>query len=128
MAQRFYRAVLEQTSDGFNVFVPDFPGCTSWGATADDAARNAEEALALYVEAGPEQPLPESSALDAPLDPEAEPAAIVLVPLEVAGELRHVDITVQSQLLDRIDRAAEQQGLSRSGFLAEGARRLLEAG
>ncbi len=31
MADRFYRAVLESASDGYNVFFPDFDGCTSGG-------------------------------------------------------------------------------------------------
>lgn len=50
MADRFYRAVLESASDGYNVFFPDFDGCTSGGDTLDDAASNAADALALFLD------------------------------------------------------------------------------
>ena len=81
MSRRFYSAVLETASDGFNVFFPDFDGCTSGGDDATQAAMKAADALALLL-ADWEGPLPEPSALDVPLDPEAEPAFQVLVPYE----------------------------------------------
>ena len=83
MAKRFYPAVLEAASDGYSVFFPDFDGCTSGGDDATQAALNAAEALALFLEDWT-GPLPEPSPLDAPLDPEAEPAYLVLVPYEPA--------------------------------------------
>lgn len=130
MAQRWYPAVLEKTADGFNLFFPDFEGCVSGGDTADEAVRNGAEALALHVEDWAEQGwnLPQPSGLDGPLPPEAEPVARVLVPLETPRKLRRVNVTLQDHLLDRIDREAEQRGQTRSGFLAEGTRRLLSAG
>ena len=35
---------------GFHVYAPDLPGLHTQGEDIDDAAKNAEEALALYVE------------------------------------------------------------------------------
>lgn len=35
---------------GFHVYVPDFPGLHTQGDDLDEATKNAEEALALYVE------------------------------------------------------------------------------
>ena len=73
-----YRAVLEKASDGYCVFFPDFDGCTSWGATLDQAASHAADALALFLDDWT-GPLPKPSAINDPIDPEAEPAAVVLV-------------------------------------------------
>lgn len=85
MSKQYYRAVLEAASDGYCVFFPDFDGCTSWGETATQAALNAADALSLFLEYW-KGPLPEPSAVDAPIDPEAEPAILVLVPYEPAEE------------------------------------------
>jgi predicted RNase H-like HicB family nuclease len=35
---------------GFHVYAPDLPGLHTQGEDIDDAVKNAEEALALYVE------------------------------------------------------------------------------
>ena len=35
---------------GYHVYAPDLPGLHTQGEDIDDATRNAEEALALYVE------------------------------------------------------------------------------
>ena len=46
-----YLAVLTQEKDGkFSVMVPSLPGCFSQGDTLEDAKKNIEEAIALYVE------------------------------------------------------------------------------
>ena len=81
MSTQHYRAVLEAASDGYCVFFPDFDGCTSWGATANEAALNAADALSLWFEDW-SGPLPPPSSLDDPIDPEAVPAVLVLVPYE----------------------------------------------
>ena len=85
MSTQHYRAVLEAAADGYSVFFPDFDGCTSWGATANEAALNARDALALFLEDWRE-PLPKPSSVDDPIDPEAEVAIQVLVPYEAALE------------------------------------------
>ncbi len=35
---------------GYLALFPTLPGCQTWGDTYEDAVRNAEEALAVYVE------------------------------------------------------------------------------
>ena len=89
MQQRFYPAVLEAALDGYNVFFPDIDGCTSGGDTADQAALNAAEALALHLE-DCRGPWPEPSSLDGPIDAQAEPALRVLVPTPGAWALGRV--------------------------------------
>jgi predicted RNase H-like HicB family nuclease len=79
---RVYVAVIERGSDGLGVFFPDVPGCTSAGATVQEAATNAEAALyghlSLALEHG--EALPDATALDdVPHDPEVDEVARVLV-------------------------------------------------
>ena len=46
-----FRVLIEQDEDGvFVAEVPSLPGCVSQGATRQAAVRNAEEAIAAYVE------------------------------------------------------------------------------
>jgi len=116
------------------VVFPDLPGCTSQGDDPRHAAEMAIEALAAHVEAmvADGEGLPEPSAPGtAPdwLDPrESEVLAHVLVPVELPGRSMRVNITMDEGLLHRVDRAAEKDGLTRSGLLAEAARSWLRRG
>ena len=85
MTKTFYPAILEPASDGFNVFFPDFDGCTSGGDTATEAALNAADALALFLDDWT-GPLPAPSSLDAPLVADADPLYRVLIPFEAVSE------------------------------------------
>ncbi len=50
-AQREIEMVFEpQEEGGYHVYAPDLPGLHTQGEDLDDATKNAEEALALYVE------------------------------------------------------------------------------
>lgn len=126
MATVIYPAVVERTGDGFSVFFPDLPGCTSAGRTLTEAALNAEEALYghLLVTAQHGEEIPEPSPLeDIERDPEVEEAARILVRAEKPGRAVRINITLDEGLLAAIDRVAE----NRSGFLAEAARAKLAA-
>jgi predicted RNase H-like HicB family nuclease len=62
-----YLVVLEQAPDGgWGAYVPDLPGCTSWGETRDDAARHVREAIEGHIRVleldGDPVPAPTSSA------------------------------------------------------------------
>lgn len=128
MAEIFYPAILERGPDGFGLFFPDLPGCVSAGETADEAARGGAEALALHVEGMIEdgEELPPPSALDElPVDPEVDEVARLLVGATLSSRAARINVTIDESLLARIDRAAEQSGLTRSGFLAQAARERL---
>ncbi|HLN30234.1 MAG TPA: type II toxin-antitoxin system HicB family antitoxin [Gemmataceae bacterium] len=43
---------------GYTVHVPSLPGCISEGDTLEEARRNIEEAIALYLESAEEQAPP----------------------------------------------------------------------
>ncbi len=46
-----FKIVLEPSDEGgFTVYVPALPGCISEGGTRDEAVRNIEEAITLYLE------------------------------------------------------------------------------
>jgi predicted RNase H-like HicB family nuclease len=122
---RFYWAIIERGSDGFGVFFPDVPGCTSAGETAQEAAINAEEALqghlALALEHG--EALPDASDVDGIVhDPDVEEVARVLVRFDVPARAVRVNITLPEDLLQEVDRYAKGNGFTRSGLLAQAVR------
>jgi predicted RNase H-like HicB family nuclease len=58
-----YRVLIEQDEDGmFVAEVPALPGCISQGLTRKEAVRNAQEAIAAYLESlkDHDEPIPPS--------------------------------------------------------------------
>ncbi len=43
----------EEAVGGYSVWVPDLPGCASQGETLDEAKKNIQEAIELYLEDAP---------------------------------------------------------------------------
>lgn len=126
MAIAIYPAIIERTEDGFSVFFPDLPGCTSAGSTVQQAALNAEDALAghLLVSAQHGDEIADPTSLDQlESDPDVEEAARILVRAERPGKSVRLNITLDEGLVAAIDRVAK----NRSGFLAEAARHELAA-
>ena len=124
MAIIYYPAILERSADGFAVFFPDLPGCTSFGATEQEAAENAEEALTghLVVSAEYGDRFSAPSPLDAiPQDPQVEEVARILVRAEQPGKSVRINVTLDEGLVAAIDKVAK----NRSGFLADAARSAL---
>ena len=126
MATVVYPAIVERAGEGFSVFFPDLPGCTSAGRTLTEVALNAEEALSghLLVSAQEGDEVADPSDLDAiERDPEVEEVARILVRAERPGRAVRVNVTLDEGLIAAIDRVAR----NRSGFLAEAARAKLAA-
>lgn len=44
-----YAAILEKSKEGYGVYFPDLPGCTSGGDTIEEAMKDAKEALLLHL-------------------------------------------------------------------------------
>lgn len=139
MTTRVYPALLVKDAGtgetaGIGVVFPDFPGCVSQGDDFAHAAEMALEALAVHVEGMVEdgEELPEPSVPGTVpdwLDPaETVVLAQVLVPVELPGRSVRVNITMDENLLRRADRAAEAQGMTRSGLLAQAVRDWLRDG
>jgi predicted RNase H-like HicB family nuclease len=122
--QVYFAGIIEKAEDGYSVYFPDLPGCTSAGETMQEAARNAGEALAFHlagmVEDG--EVVPEPSSIDAVArDPDGSEVARLLVAAEKPGRSVRLSITMDEGLIGAIDRVAA----NRSGFLADAARAAL---
>lgn len=60
-----YVAIFTYEDDGIHITYPDLPGCVSFGADEDEAARKAEEVLQLHMFGIEEdgEPIPKPSSL-----------------------------------------------------------------
>ncbi len=108
----------------FGVVVPDLPGCYSAGDTLDEAIANAEEAIAVWIDATLDsgKPIPPASALDRLRNEglyEGWIFAVVDVdPSVMDDHIERINITLPRRVLQRLDAAAHAAGESRSGFIA----------
>jgi predicted RNase H-like HicB family nuclease len=138
MGMRYFPALIvqdagESEADGFGVVFPDLPGCTSDGATMQEAAVMAAEALALHIEGMREEGerIPEPSAPGRVPDWLGDGSTIitsVLVPVEMPGKAVRINVTMDEALVQRLDAAAAVEGNSRSGYLAQAVRERLQRG
>jgi predicted RNase H-like HicB family nuclease len=89
MTVRHYPAIVEgDPVTGYSVFFPDLPGCTSGGSTLQEAAINAEQALAghiaLMLDRGDGVPAPSRLAdLPRPIEPDVIEVERVLVRIDL---------------------------------------------
>jgi predicted RNase H-like HicB family nuclease len=119
--QRFYTAIIERAKDGFGVFFPDLPGCTSFGKTVEQAAANAFVAAQAHVALSQEygDAIPAARAPDAiPAERGVKEKARLLIPVEIGEEPVRVNISLPGAALEALDRTAKELSLSRSGAIA----------
>jgi predicted RNase H-like HicB family nuclease len=121
--------IHKDAGSDFGVSFPDFPGAITAGKTLDDARAMAEEALALHVEGLSEdgEALPEPSTLEEVMsnpDNRTGVAILVSVKTEQPKAVR-VNVTLPEDVLEQIDRYAEAHGFTRSGLLAQAAKKLM---
>jgi predicted RNase H-like HicB family nuclease len=125
-----YIGLIHKDADShFGVSFPDFPGVATAGIDLDDARAMAEEALAFHIEGLVEdgEAIPEPSSLEeimADSDNRSGVAILIAVKTEAPRVIR-VNVTLPSDILEQIDRYAEAHGLSRSGFLAQAAKKAM---
>jgi predicted RNase H-like HicB family nuclease len=55
MIRQKFTVVLIPDEDGYQVIVPHYSGCTTWGKTPEEAFANAKEAMELLLELEAEQ-------------------------------------------------------------------------
>ena len=123
-----YIGLIHKEADShFGVSFPDFPGVATAGTSLDDAM--AEEALTFHIEGLVEdgEAIPEASSLeDVMTDPENRSGVAILVAVKTeAPKVIRVNVTLPGAILEQIDRYAEAHGLSRSGFLAQAAKKAM---
>lgn len=127
MEIKYYPAIIYRSGEGYGVVFPDLDGCISYGATEHLAALNANEAIHAHLALMVKQKIlipPPSHLADIADDPDGEAVARILVRAEIPARWVRVNISMEETLLGRIDRVAKELGMSRSGFLAEAARRM----
>jgi len=125
-----YIALIHKDADSdYGVSFPDLPGCVSAGETLDEARDMAAEALALHLEgmAADGEPIPAPSPLEKVMaDPENRDGVAILVPAPTTPvRAVRVNITLPEDVLREIDARAASKGFTRSGFLANAARKAL---
>jgi predicted RNase H-like HicB family nuclease len=129
---RQYIALIHKDPDrDYGVSFPDLPGLITAGSTLDEARDMAAEALAFHLEGmaqdGEAVPVP-SSLEDVMATAENRDGVAVLIaaPNAEVKSVR-VNITLPADILGEIDRYAEREGFTRSGFLAQAARKAMTA-
>lgn len=126
-------ALVHKDNESYGISFPDLSGCISAASSLDELLLDGKEALDLHLEMMLQdgEPLPEFRSLDAlRADPEfaedfATAELVTLLPVDIPGRAVKVTITMEEHLLMRLNKAAERQGYTRSGFIAEAVRRKL---
>ncbi|OSQ30143.1 type II toxin-antitoxin system HicB family antitoxin [Thalassospira sp. MCCC 1A03138] len=118
--ERNYAAFILKDSDGYTVVFPDLPGCMSAASTFDEAYNNAREVLPAYLDTmrAENMNIPEPTPFEnAVADPEDTDAVVgkLLVPAKMPGHMVRTNITIDSYLLEAIDRITT----NRSAFFNE---------
>ena len=122
--------IHKDAESDFGVSFPDFPGVITAGTSLDEARAMAEEALSFHIEGLVEdaEVLPEPSSLDAIMaNAEYRDGVAILVSVKTeTKKVVRVNVTLSEDILSQIDRFAEEHGYTRSGFLAQAARKMIE--
>ena len=127
---RHYIGLIHKDADSdFGVSFPDFPGVVTAGTTLDEARNMAEEALALHLEGMAEdgEAIPEPSSLeDIMSNPVHRSGVAILVSVKNdPPKIVRVNVTLPGDILEQIDKYAEAHGYTRSGLLAQAAKKLM---
>jgi predicted RNase H-like HicB family nuclease len=129
---RHYIALIHKDADSdYGVSFPDLPGVISAGSTLDEARAMATEALAFHLEGLAEdgEAAPEPSSLEEIMaigENKGGVAVLIEAPVEQVKSVR-VNVTLPADVLSEIDQYAESHGYTRSGFLAQAAKKAMAA-
>lgn len=124
----FYAVVHKDEDSAYGVTFPDLPGCHSAADRVEDVLQNACDALELWFQDAKEiKPMRLDQAHAAASRDLAQGAFLIAVP-RIANDHRvvRVNVSLERGILDAIDRAASERGLTRSAFIAEAARNSIE--
>lgn len=129
---RHYIALIHKDADSdYGVSFPDIPGVITAGSNLDEARKLATEALAFHLQglAKDGEAVPESSTLEQIMAiAENKDGVAVLIdapPAEVKSV--RVNVTLPADVLGEIDKYAEREGFTRSGFLVQAAKKAMAA-
>jgi len=129
--KHFIALVHKDEGSAFGVSFPDLPSVFSAADNEEDLVANAIEALRLWAD---DEQLPPPSTYEQVTrreDLRAELAAgafLIRIPyIEDDTRVVRANVTFEKGMLDAIDSAARERGLTRSAFLASAARKEIEA-
>jgi predicted RNase H-like HicB family nuclease len=125
-----YIAIIHKDPESdYGVSFPDFPGCITAGATLDEAKDMAGEALMGHIrcllEDGEEIPPPSLLETVMAIPDFADGVAFLVSVSLPSSKTVRVNISVPENDLRQIDALAKKQGMSRSAFLIQAAKREL---
>jgi predicted RNase H-like HicB family nuclease len=129
---RHYIALIyKDANSDYGVSFPDLPGVITAGSDLDEARKMASEALAFHLEGLAEdgEAVPEPSSLEeimAIAENKDGVAVLIDAPQAEVKSVR-INITMPADVLDQIDQYAEREGFTRSGFLAQAAKKAMAA-
>ncbi len=127
--RQYIGLIHKDPESDYGVSFPDFPGVATAGRTLDEARVMAEEALAFHIEGlvADNEAIPEPSTLETVMaDPANRDGVAILVAAKTpAAKAVRVNVTFPEDVLAQIDRYAEAHGFTRSGFLTQAAKRVI---
>ncbi|MEP6966836.1 MAG: type II toxin-antitoxin system HicB family antitoxin [Pseudomonadota bacterium] len=130
MARRFYPAVLERDPSGvFGVWFPDLPGCVAAARSQEEAMEKAQDALARGIQdlAERDRVFPEPTAFDAiQIPPGCDFVTFFAVGAALPNPSERVNVYLPRSLIERVDRAAADFGMSRSSLIGLALTRTLD--
>ena len=127
---RQYIALIHKEAESdYGVSFPDLPGVITAGSNLDEARKMAAEALAFHLEGLAEdgEPVPEPSSLDdiMSVKENRDGVAVLIGAPDTEVKSVRINVTMPADVLDQIDRYAEREGFTRSGFLAQAAKKAM---
>ena len=127
---RQYIALIHKEAESdYGVSFPDLPGVVTAGSNLDEAWKMAAEALAFHLEGLAEdgEPVPEPSSLDdiMSVKENRDGVAVLIGAPDTEVKSVRINVTMPADVLDQIDRYAEREGFTRSGFLAQAAKKAM---
>ncbi|TCU66137.1 putative RNase H-like HicB family nuclease [Bradyrhizobium sp. R2.2-H] len=126
---RHYIGLIHEDADSdFGVSFSDLPGVVTAGTTLGEARDMAEESLALHLRGMAEDgdATPEPSSLEEIMsDPQNRSGVAILISVkDEQPKAVRVNVTLPGDVLEQIDKYAEAHGYTRSGLLAQAAKKL----
>ncbi|HJT12540.1 MAG TPA: type II toxin-antitoxin system HicB family antitoxin [Dongiaceae bacterium] len=131
---RYYVALIHKDrGSAFGVSFPDFPGCVTVGETIEEAIERAADILAAHVAGMQEDgdPIPEPRSVEHIRKARDEwvdftDATVAMIPLlDRTGKPKAVNVSLDTGLLQSVDRYAEAIGSTRSAVLTGGGTLLM---
>jgi predicted RNase H-like HicB family nuclease len=118
--------VIHRVNGVFGVSFPDYPGVAVGGASIEDALARSHDALLTHfeglLEAGLDVPQPRNFVT---FDNDEGLVGAHYVDVPIPAKALRINISMDEDLLGKVDRAAKAAGETRSAFLARAARERL---